>query len=45
MEYLGIAGIWKKAENYAFSDPDTLMVAGIVGAVLLIFLVRWLLKK
>ena len=45
MEYLGIAGAWKKAEKFAFSDPDTLMVAAIVGAVILIFVIRWLIKK
>lgn len=45
MEYLGIAGIWKKAGNFTFSDPDTLMIAGFVGAVMLIFLIRWLIKK
>ena len=46
MEYLGIAAGWKKAENFAVTtDPDTLMVAAVVGAVLLIFFVRWLFKK
>ena len=45
MEYLGIAGAWKKAENFAVTDPDTLMVAAAVGAVVLIFLIRWLFKK
>ncbi len=45
MEYLGIGGAWKKAENFAVTDPDTLMVAAVVGAVILIFLLRWLIKK
>ena len=45
MEYLGIAGAWKKAENFSVTDPDTLMVAAVVGAVILIFLIRWLIKK
>ena len=45
MEYLGIAGAWKKAEIFAITDPDTLMVAAAVGAVILIFLIRWLIKK
>ncbi len=45
MEFLGIAGAWQKAKNFAVTDPDTLMVAAVVGAVILIFLIRWLIKK
>ncbi len=45
MEYLGIAGAWKKAENFGATDPDALMVAAVVGAVILIFVIRWLVKK
>jgi hypothetical protein len=45
MEYLGIAGAWKKAEDFAVTDPNSLMVAAVVGAVILIFLIRWLIKK
>jgi len=45
MEYRGIAGAWKKVENFAVTDPDSLMVAAAVGAVILIFLIRWLIKK
>ncbi len=45
MEFLGIAGAWQKAKNFAATDTDTLMVAAVVGAVILIFLIRWLIKK
>jgi uncharacterized membrane protein YeaQ/YmgE (transglycosylase-associated protein family) len=45
MEYMNIAGMWKKAEHFAATDPDTLMVTAVVGAVILIFLIRWLIKK
>ena len=45
MEYLGIAAGWKKVEDFAVTDPDTLMVAAVVGAVILIFVIRWLIKK
>jgi hypothetical protein len=46
MEYLGIAAGWDKGKTYfATMDPEMLMAAAGVGAVLLIFFIRWLIKK
>ena len=45
MEYFSIAGAWKKVENFAVTDPETLMVAAVVGAVILILLIWWAMKK
>ncbi|MDX1485486.1 MAG: hypothetical protein R3229_13515 [Alphaproteobacteria bacterium] len=45
MEYLGIAAAWKKTEAFAAANPDTMTYAAIGAAVLLVFVIRWLIKK
>ena len=45
MEYLGLAGAWKKFEGFAVSEPTgtVLIVLGVAVALILAF--NWLAKK
>ncbi len=45
MEYLGLAGAWKKLEGFAVSEPTTLVFVVLGVAAALILAVNWLLKK
>ncbi|MGE0652833.1 MAG: hypothetical protein AB7P12_13960 [Alphaproteobacteria bacterium] len=45
MEYLGIAGLWKKFEDFALSDPTSLATTLLIVAAIIIFVVYHLLKK
>lgn len=45
MEYLGLAGAWKKFEGFAFSEPMSLVFVVLGVAVVLIMAFNWLSKK
>ena len=45
MEYMGMAGLWKKFEGFAVTEPESTIFIALGVAVALILVFKWLAKK